>query len=280
MTKKLDRTTDDLQRMFLRVQATIDYRIEHETGFIVTDGEDIIADYFRGQKALSEQYLRDRKLGQLKKQWARLANSLKLDADLSFMDYLRQKTGEDVDLFEGLDLNVATIVAQGSIRTEKDLLDIQTQLLLLNKQGVPPEKYKQLSDLLQAYEIPKPRGYTTSTVTEENEEGLSIVRETFTTGRKPKYQAEKRHVSPDGERIIFVHEISKDGKQGYTSVQLQYKGASGVIFAAAGFRLGIDAEWIGNDAIEIRRPADVRVMMATETVQSRETTIHVKYVDV
>ena len=71
--------------------------------------------------------------------------------DLTFNDYIKGKTGYEIDIFESLQMRVEEIIVQNKITTKKQLNDIATMLEFYKQKSVDPQKADILKNLIINY---------------------------------------------------------------------------------------------------------------------------------
>jgi hypothetical protein len=269
----------ELQRHRGILLATIDYLASKYAGSFVLDNEDFIEYHYGQEKLKIEKYFNEGRLDSLQKKLSRLTEGLQID--LNFVSYIKEKTGNDIDLLENLGKRVDSILLRNEIRTQKEGNDIGTMLHYLFDTASKSEKIEKLHSLLFNYSKPsrKRKNEYSEVISREEKDGVVIVRESYTTGPRPDHFKEFEAISPDGKRRLLLIEWA-EGKQAATSVTIQFSnGASGAVYGVNGICPGIKASWKNNTTVVIETQKDYHVLSQHNEVRSFDDCIRIEYVE-
>ena len=271
-----------LQRVQAILQATLKYLEDHSAGSIVFDQYDPAMEYYRRQKIQMEKYSKQGRLDLLQKQLARLTRGLQSGAYVDFNSFIQKQTGYDIDIFEDLQTRVKTVIAQGEIRTQKDLNDIATAIHVNNATNTERQEIEKLTVLLGDYS--KQAIVVSGKMKELDLAGSvkegDIEEKTITSaGRaKSKHYEEWWAGSPDGKRKLRVGWWS-DHKQASTFVAIHFPASTGVIYSLSSLHTDIKAWWKDNSTIVIETKEDYEPDTQCRQVCSFGDIITIEYIE-
>jgi hypothetical protein len=105
--------------------ATLDYYLEHKVIKVKT--EDFDSDiYFRSLKTQTQEHFDKGKLARLKQWFRDLTEPVKEDS--TFTQYLKNKTGLDIDLKNQFKRRIERIIKKSSIKNENEYRDIMEKI--------------------------------------------------------------------------------------------------------------------------------------------------------
>jgi hypothetical protein len=145
----------ELEKYHCLLQATIDYHLEiapliltNEAGHTFDPG-----DNYRLLKLQCENHFQKRRLTMLKRWFSNMMEPFVENSDLQFSNYLRSKTGYDIDILAAFRLRVDKIVAKGKITTDNQFYEINTMVNdLWQSQPVAKQRIDTLNKLLIDYQ--------------------------------------------------------------------------------------------------------------------------------
>lgn len=137
------------------VLATIDYYLDNKLIQLQTTDFDS-NEHFQGLKNQALVDFDKSRLTRLK-QWFRDLTEMQVETrDFKFNEYLKEKTGYDIDLFQSYNLRVDKIIEKGKITTENQFYDINMMVDQLSQiEPKDSEKIEKLNKLLLDYELGK-----------------------------------------------------------------------------------------------------------------------------
>jgi hypothetical protein len=272
----------ELHRQRDLVLATLNYQLELHAGSIVTDGWDAAREYFDQQKLQTEAYFRGRRLDKLQQQLQRLTDGLRSRVDLQYTSYIKEKTGYDIDLFEGLQGHIDRILVQGNIQTDAEAEFVRVQLLINKQTMAEPQQETALKTLFHDYFKRKQQSEKKATFSEvtkrEENDGVEVVTVRISTGPKPVHLEEQEAISPDGKRWLRVTQWS-DGKHASTYVVIIFPTTSGTVYAANGIRPDVKAYWKDNHTIVIETKKEYEAGVKYKEVSSFDDVIAIEYIE-
>ena len=164
----------ELKRHRAIILATLDYLLERLGGSIGYDQFDPITEYYQQQKIQTEKYYKLRRLDRLQQRLASLTKQTQNRDDMTFVGYIKEKTGYDVDFFEDSRKHIDTIIAQNEIRSQKDVNDIGRMLHYYKQTSAGGEIVDKLKDLLIDY-AKRTSNATSSATSRKRKTGYSEV---------------------------------------------------------------------------------------------------------
>ena len=256
-------TSEEMQVELKRIReilvATLNYHLEHYTGSIVFDQWDPAEEYYLKQIHEIENDFQKLGLDELQERWSHFKERLCWRIDLGFTNYIKQKTGYDIDIFEDLRKRVASIIAQNKIDNVKEAQDV--------------------SNILQVYQkVSKDEGEVTTLrqLLDEYNQKFRIPIPTKSPGQITKNLDEKH--SPNHKHSIFIR-YSGSGVNALTSVAISVPGGSGSIYCARGTNLPIKAYWKDDSTIIIETSKNNIIHHKHEQVKSYQYIIKIEYVE-
>ena len=269
--------------------ATLDYLIESFGGSFVYDQLDPVTEYYQQQKIQTERYYKQRRLDRLQQRLAGLTKTLQSRADLGFANYIKERTGYDIDIFEDLRMRVDAIIAQKEIRKQKELNDVGLMLQFYHKSSADKEAINKLNKLCtdyskQTHELAisaasrKKKGRYSEVVSSIQKDGVGKVTIRVSTGQKPKHLEEQEAVSPDGKRRLRMIQWS-DGKHASTCVLILCPAAGGAVYGTNGIHPDIKASWKDNSTIVIKTKKDYIADLHCKEVRSFDDVITIEYIE-
>ncbi len=265
------------------VVSTLDYLISHYTGEFVYDGFDPVKQYHEEQKVQAEKYRKQGQLKRLQQQLEKFINRLQWNFDLGFPDYIKERTGYELNIFRDLENFGDEVLLRGEIQDEIESRKLSNLLALHKRVNMDEEKHLQLTNILSdfykraANQQKRDRGISRVIKTEEKD---GIIMETIeiSFGPKPKHSQMQEILSPDEKRRLIVSEwMDRDETQATTSVSISFKTAGGGIYAVEGIHPDIKAFWKNNNTVVIETSKDYSVLAQHRLIQSFEDIVNVEY---
>jgi len=131
---------------------TIDYILEKiASEDLPKDGFDAVSGYYIKQKQDVEKLFETRKLYNLQQRLIKLTELPIRRGDLTFNEYIKQKTRWTIDIFEPLRVQINEIIEQNKINSKKQVNDLMIMLNIYQQQSVDQSKIDMLKTLLISY---------------------------------------------------------------------------------------------------------------------------------
>lgn len=274
----------ELQRHREILFATIDHLISIHGASFVLDDEDYISEHYERQKTQIDKYYKQRRLDRLQQKLASLTKEMQNRADLAFAQYINEKTGYDIDIFEDLRKRYAVVIKQNEIRNQTELNEVGSMLHFFQETSPEGEETKKLKELISKYSQHQvtsgKRKTERSKVISRVEKADGTVEETIeiSTGPKPKHYAEQVAISPDGKRRLRIAQWS-DGKNASTYVAIEFPTASGAVFGLNGIYPDVTAWWKDNSTIVIETKNEYTANTQHKQVRSFDDVIAIEYIE-
>jgi len=133
--------------------ATLDYLSETMT--IATDNFNSSQHYQKLKIEVNESFTKGR-LSKLKQWFRDLTEMPRETEDLKFSDFIRERTGHNVNLNERFEKRISKILDQGKIKTVNDYRDVMTKVdYLTQKESTDQTLIDQMNSLLIDFENKK-----------------------------------------------------------------------------------------------------------------------------
>ena len=130
------------------ILATIDYILQRIEDDLARDHSGAIAEYYQQQKQLTQKYYQTGRLDRLQQKLQSLTAFPRQQADLIFANYINEKTGHDIDIFENVRRRVNTIIEQNQIKNKKELDDVSVMFQVYKQHPLDQDKVDILRNLL------------------------------------------------------------------------------------------------------------------------------------
>lgn len=281
MTPEQKQTELERQRTILL--ATLDYLEQYLGGSIVYDQYDPVTEYYQQQKIQIEKYFKQRRLDRLQQRFASLTKGLQYRDALAFSNYIKEKTGYNIDNLKDVQIPYALVIEQNEIRNQKELNEVGSMLQFFQENSPEGEEAKKLKKLISNY---SQRQVSYSNKTElskffsriEKVEGTVEETVEVSTGTKPKYYEEQVVRSPDGKRSLRIAQWS-DGKNASTYVAVEFPTSSGAVFGLNGIYPDVTAWWKDNSTIIIKTKKDYPSTTKHKQVRSFDDQITIEYME-
>lgn len=112
--------------------ATIEYLVENPE-LTISEDKKSLQDLYQHFRIQTEKYFHQRRLDRLQHRLSHFFDILIGRVDLNFTNYIRDKTGYEIEHLEGLRNRVKIILDRNEIRTQKEANDISLLLNFYNK---------------------------------------------------------------------------------------------------------------------------------------------------
>jgi hypothetical protein len=267
------------------VVGTLDYLIKYYTGEFVCDGFDCVKEHYQQQQIQASKYGKQGNVKKLEQLLDKYTDRLLQNADLGFTEYIKKRTGYDLDLFKDLISFGEEVLSRGEIRDEAESRKVMALLKINEKMNYDVGKEKQLTSLLDAFsrlmslrQQQNPLISKVSRIEERDGETVEIVEISY--GPRPKHSKNSEVVSPDAKRRIYISEwMHNNGEQANTSVNISFKTSSGGIYAVEGIWPELNAFWKDNNTVVIETDKDYTILSQYHLMQSFDDVVKVEYVE-
>lgn len=145
----IEEKTLELAKYHALVLAILDYNSE-----VLPDS----LEYFKSLKIKVDEHFKAGRLGKLK-QWFRDFSEIQVEtSDLKVVQYLKDKTGYDIDIFQSYFMRIESIIQRGKITSDNQFYDVNIMINQLSQtEPSQSEKLKLLDRLVFEYEQSKVR---------------------------------------------------------------------------------------------------------------------------
>lgn len=133
------------------VIATLDYLIDTEDKIKTEDYDSHI--HYESLKRQTIEHFQKGRLSRLKQWFRDLTEMQRETGDFKFNDYLKNKTGQAINIFQDYHDRVDKIITKGKITTDNQFYDINSMIDYLSQALCPDtDKIEKLNNLLTDYE--------------------------------------------------------------------------------------------------------------------------------
>lgn len=250
--------------------ATLDYLVEQRRSAPIQydGGHDPALQHLEGLKTQTEEMYQKGRLSRLKHWFRDLTEGLREARNLAFIRYIKEQTGQDIDLFGSYQKRIDKIIAQKKIKTEVQYRDVLAMVDHLSQQTpLDQSTIDTLNNLLVDFDD-RVRG----TKTPKSKRRASRTDNYFTN-------QVSSHRSPDGKRTLLLTEYGTDESNCGTQVFLQFERSGAGVYATNGINLGIQAYWKDNHTIVIETKKEYFATQRWQQVQSLQDIVKVEYME-
>jgi hypothetical protein len=246
--------------------ATLDYHIERSKG--INYGEYDPAAHFKQLKQQTEEnYLKGR-LTKLKQSLRYMTEEQREIGDLSFGNYIKEKTGYEIDIFDSFRKRIDKIIERKRIKTENEYRDVMAMVdNLCHQSPVDKDKIDLLNNLLVDFD-----DKIGGTNTPKSKHGAYKDEKHFFVHLSQTH-------SPDGKRFLSLTESGTDESYCSTQVVISFENSGAGVYAAKGRNLGIKTYWKDNNTVIIETKKDFIALQRWEHVQSFQNIVKVEYIE-
>jgi len=259
----LETNQEELKRLRDIILATIDYSLEKSGNIIKIDGKVPAVSHYQKLKQNTEKYFKQRKLEKLHQTLLKTLEDPLARVDLSFDNYIKEKTGYEVDIFKNIQENVAKIIKQNKIKNEKEFVDVARMVGKLRQESADENKINVLHNLCRDFsDFSKHRSKI------ENLKDDYI---------PPK---ELSHIKSPNEKFrLIVWEMERNGEYGTTIVYISSKNAGAGLYDAEGVNLNIRAYWKDDNTIVIESKKEYKAHSRRKQIQFANDVIYVNLIE-
>lgn len=246
--------------------ATLDYLIGRSKG--INYGEFDPTSHFQQLKEQTEEHFRKGRLTRLKQWLLDMTEEQRETGDLSFGSYIKEKTGYDIDIFDGFQKRIDKIIERKRIKTENEYRDVMSMVdNLCHQTPVDKERIDLLNKRLIDFDD-KISGTKTP----------KMKRRSYKE-EKYFYKQLSESRSLDGKRLLSLVESGTDESYSSTQVSITFESSGAGVYAANGISLGIKTYWKDNNTIVIETKKGFTVLQKWEQVQSFQDIVKVEYME-
>ncbi len=243
------------------ILATIDYLLEKTAGLLIFDGFDYNAQYYQKLKQKTERNYQMGRLERLQKWLFDLTEVPHITGDFSFDSYIKEKTGDDIDIFGNIQERVNKIIAQKRIKNKNEQRDVRAMFSICRQAPANQEKADILLNLLNDFDERR------------NKQKPSKEENHFRNQLSEIY-------SPDKKRKLRVWEYSNYKDCSVTQVDIVFETAGASVYGVNGINLSVKAYWKDNNTIVIETKKDYEVITREcQQLQSFNDVVKVEYAE-
>jgi hypothetical protein len=280
---------EELDKQRAIILQTLEYLIEHYTGFFVLDNYDPSKEYYLQEKKQVEKYYKERRLDRITAKLANFTQYLYLKRDIMYQHYIEEKTGHRIDLYEDLRARTNKIIQNGIISSIEEFADIE--FMIGRDESNSSFDKNLLQNILDKYQeanagqVKVPRLYTQKEILVDALDN-SEISDINNTKLKDQFYGELKTEqgliykinSPNGKNWIALH---TSGKNEFTLTYLVVgvDGGSGSAYSAKGENLKIKAYWEDDSTILIETLEKYEVINRYQKITTKTSDINIKYIN-
>jgi hypothetical protein len=250
----------ELERNKAIALAILDY-LQNTSGRLILDEIDPEADNHRQIRQFIEESYQKKNLRRIQQIIRQMTEGLRMKADRNFGIYIKEKTGNDLDIFENLQERFDKIMEQQKITSEQEIRDAMTMISTYRQTPGNQEKIDLLAQWTTEYHKQKSSQKNSAVITERQ---LTTVFESN---------------SPDGKCRLLIAEDIANAENPMTRVLLVFDLDGGSIYAVPGINLGISVHWEDNNTVVIETKKDYSPVSMHKQVQRLGDMISIKYIE-
>ncbi len=255
-----DKNQSELDRYRDIIFTTIDYTIEKESALLKPEEINYSENFHRLWREHVEEQYRTNALDKLKKSLDNLSVIYKMTGDLDYVNFIKEKTGHDFDLFGNIYERIDKIIARKRIANRKERLDVATILQLYRKTSIGQENAPLLINLQNAFT--------------DSQRKIKSAEEAFSN----IYHLLEIN-SPDNKRYVTMYE-SRIEVYPSTCVNIHFEdGLLSSLYAAEGINLTVKIFWKDNSTVVIETQKDNTAIIKQSRSQHLDDMINVEYIE-
>ncbi len=260
--------------------ATLNYLLEYHSADMVFDDYSPSRELYKDELRKTELDIQKYRSQQIKKRLDRHTALLKHRYDQGFNNYIKEKTGYDIDIFEGFKAAVMPTISRGSI-DNNDIYPIEHYLKAYGTHPKEREHIVLLQALLKEWKAKL-------NLLKSSFETITIKAYSIQEGKKSRELNEAEYqefvkqwlisedVATNGVHKLSV-ECSGKGKHALTYVNISLGGGTGGIYGAKGERLPIKAYWKDDHHVIIETKKEYETVFSYSQVSSYGELIKIEY---
>ena len=257
----LEGNQEDLKRLRDIILATIDYSLQWHPNIMKIDGVAIRESHYQKIKQNTEKYFKLHDQAKLQRILSKLLKEPAALADLNFQNYIQEKTGNEINIFQDFEIYVDKIIKQNKIRNDKEFHIATSILVKLKQQATDENKINLLNSLCREYSMRRTKN-------------KKVV---ITDRYRPKKLSDVE--SPNKKFKIIIWEDERNGEYGTTSVFVSNKNASAGMYDAEGVNLNIKVYWKDDNRIIIESKKEIKVLGKHYQIQFGNDVIEVNLIE-
>lgn len=219
--------------------------------------------------------------------------------DLNFGSYIKEHTGYEVDIYEDLRYEIASIISKGKVENDEELGNIGIMLQVYQGTSVEKEQIDRLKNLIDEFVKHKK---TSRVIGQSNAEVKHAIVQIKTPLPNTEYTAmadaitatvkklskeefmDSQHqrgvlFSPGNIKRQIATNTHGIGENAHTEVSITLKGGSGCIYSVKGENLLIRAYWQNSNTVVIETQKEYVADIRHNQVSSFEDVVKIEYIE-
>jgi hypothetical protein len=256
----LQENQKELKRHRDIILATIDYSSKRSDATMKIDGQNPWESNYNKLKQQTEKYFQKGKLERLQKMLAKVLEEPQGRVDLSFDNYIEEKTGYAISIFQNIKARADKIIEQNKIKNEKELHDIGCLIHILRQESGDANKIDSLHNLCRDF--------------------IKLRGKTHNSKEHNFNRRELLHIqSPNKKFRLIVAENENNGEHGMTTVSVGSKNGGASLYDVGGVNLNIKAYWVNDNKIIIESRKDYKAYSKHHQIQFSDDIIIIELIE-
>jgi hypothetical protein len=239
------------------ILATINYSSEKAGRRMKIDGRNPWESRYQKLMQQTEKYFQSNKLEKLKQTLAKVLEEPRNMVDLYFDNYIKEKTGYEIKIFQNIRESADKIFEQKRIKNWKELRDASCMIHLLRQESPDENKMAVLNNL--CFDFVK----------------RSSRKQQVEDNYIPK---ELSHIHSPNKKFRLI--VSEDnGEYGTTTVSVNSKYGGASVYDAEGVNLNIKAYWKNDSTIIIESKRRYKFFLKRNQIQFYDDVIEIELIE-
>ncbi len=236
----------ELRRLRDIILASIDYSLEKSANIMKIDGKAPGESRYQKLKQNTEKYFKQNQLDKLKQTLSKALEDPLARGDSGFDNYIQEKTGHEISIFQIFQERVDKIIKQNKIKNEEEFHDVARMINVLHNLCSDFNKRRS-----------KTKHFKDDYVPEE----LSHIK------------------SPNEKFRLIIYENERNGEYGTTTVFVRSENAQAGLYDFRGVKLNIRAYWKDDNTIVIESKKEYKFLSRHKQIQFANDVIDVNLIE-
>ena len=223
------------------------------------DGQVPLESHYQKLKQNTEKHFKQKKLAKLQQILLKALEDPLARVDLSFDNYIKEKTGYEINIFQNFEERIDNIIKQSKIKNEKEFQDADLMINKLRQESDDKNKINVLHNLCSDFN--KRRTKTKILKDDHIPKELSHIQ------------------SPNKKFRLIVWENEKNGEYGTTTVFVSGKNFGASLYDVERVNLNIKAYWKDDNTIIIQSKKEYMALSKHNQIQFANDVIDINLIE-
>jgi hypothetical protein len=250
---------------------TLDFLIDHYTGYFILDNYDAQKHYYIQQKAEVENLFAQGDLATLNSMLKKMQKKLYLERDENYPGYMERVTASPLVMYKELSKSIQRICTQKVVSTETDALEVEFLINIYKNTTSQEYDIEKLKEYVERYRT-MPNTIVSKNILQTEDSFGTMLWDDSLSKWNPS-----RKISPN--RINWI-ELNESGQEefGLTYLVAGVDGSNGPIYSIKGKGAKITFHWAHDTEIVIHTSSKYKSLQSISILKTKHSTIHIKYV--